>query len=295
MGTTFSVVLHGDNRGKMEAAASAAFDELQRLHNLLSIYRPASVWSQINRLAGQEPVAVPPEVFRLISRCLAYNRRSHGAFDITVGPLIKTWGFFKGPGRLPGRDEVAAALGKVGSRHLHLDPVRRTVRFDIEGMEINPGGIGKGYAVDRMVGILREKGIRAALVMASSSTIYGMGAPPDEPGGWKVQISNPTRPRRHTAAELFLKDTSLSSSGGYAQTFRAGGRSFSHIMDPRTGWPAQGMLLVSVTAPRAIDSEAWTKPFFINGRSWAARHRAKNLDAFFCEDAPEETWGWLAC
>ena len=293
MGTTFSVVLHGDSRDKMEEAANAAFDELQRLHNLLSIYRPASVWSGINRLAAQEPVAVSPEVFRLIARCIDYNRRSQGAFDITVGPLMKIWGFFKGAGRLPGRDEIAAALGKVGSRRLRLDPARRTVRFDIEGMEINPGGIGKGYAVDRMVGILGKKGIRAALVMASSSTLYGMGAPPDEPRGWKVQISNPARPLRHTATELFLKDMSLSTSGGYAQTFRAGGRSFSHIMDPRTGWPARRMLLVSVTAPRALDSEAWTKPFFINGRSWAARHCPRNFSAFFCEDAPEDTWGWL--
>jgi thiamine biosynthesis lipoprotein len=293
MGTTFSVVLHGDCRDKMEEAANAAFDELQRLHNLLSIYRPASVWSQINRLAAHSPVAVSPEVFRLIARCLAYNRRSQGAFDITVGPLMKTWGFFKGAGRLPSRDEISAALGKVGSRRLRLDPARRTVRFDMEGMEINPGGIGKGHAVDRMVEILRKKGIRAALVMASSSTLYGMGAPPEEARGWKVQISNPARPRRHTATELFLKDMSLSTSGGYAQTFRAGGRSFSHIMDPRTGWPAQGMLLVSVTAPRAIDSEAWTKPFFINGRSWAARHCPGKFNAFFCEDAPEDTWGWL--
>jgi thiamine biosynthesis lipoprotein len=294
MGTTCSLVLYGARRDKMEEAANAAFDELQRLHNLLSIYRPASVWSEINRLAAHRPVAVSPEVFRLLSRCLAYNRRSQGAFDITIGPLMKTWGFFKGPGRLPGSDEVAAALGKVGCRHLRLDPARRTVRFDMEGVEINPGGIGKGYAVDRMVGILRRKGIRAALVMASSSTICGMGAPPDEPRGWKVQISNPMRPRRHSATELFLKDTSLSTSGGYAQTFRAGGRNFSHIMDPRTGYPAQGMLLVSVTAPRAMDSEAWTKPFFIHGRLWAAKHKPKQLNAFFCEDAPEETWGWLA-
>jgi thiamine biosynthesis lipoprotein len=294
MGTTFSVVLYGDRRDKMEAAANAAFDELQRLNHLLSIYRPASVWSEINRLAAQKPVAVSPEVFKLISRCLRYSRRSQGAFDITVGPLMKTWGFFKGAGRLPSGDEIAAALTKVGCRHLSLDQMGRTVRFDMEGVEINPGGIGKGYAVDRMVGILRKKGLNAALVMASSSTIYGMGAPPDEARGWRVDIRHPKQPRRQSATEVFLKDMSLSTSGGYAQTFCAGGRTFSHIMDPRTGYPAQGMLLVSVTAPRAIDSEAWTKPFFIHGRSWAAKHKPKRLNAFFCEDAPEQTWGWLS-
>jgi thiamine biosynthesis lipoprotein len=90
-----------------------------------------------------------------------------------------------------------------------------------------------------------------------------------------------------------LKDRALSTSGGYAQTFAADGKVFSHLLDPRTGFPAQGRLLVSVTAPRAIDSEAWTKPFFIHGRSWALKHRPKRLDAFFCEDGPEQAWGWL--
>jgi thiamine biosynthesis lipoprotein len=293
MGTTFSVVLHGNHRDKMEEAANTALSEVQRLNNLLSIHRPESAWSQINRLAGHRPVTVSPEVFQLITRCLRYSRRTGGAFDITVGPLMKTWGFSKGPGRLPSGDEVAAALAKVGCRHLALAPARRAVRFDMEGVEINPGGIGKGYAVDRMVAILRNKGFNTALVMASSSSIYGMGSPPGQPRGWKVSIRNPRRPRRHAAAELFLKDMSLSTSASYAQSFRAGGRSYSHIMDPRTGCPAQGMLLVSVTAPRAIDSEAWTKPFFIHGRAWAAKNRPKRLNAFFCEDGPEQDWGWL--
>jgi FAD:protein FMN transferase len=293
MGTTWSVVLYGDHRDRMEEAATTAFDEVHRLNNLLSAYRPASEWSEINRLAGQRPVAVSPEVFELIARCLHYSRRSQGTFDITVGPLIKTWGFFKGAGRLPGPDGIAAALAKTGYRHLHLDQADHTVRFDIEGMEINPGGIGKGYAVDRMVRILRQKGLDTALVMVSSSSIYGMGAPPDEPRGWRIDVRNPTRPRRHSATEVFLKDMSLSTSGGYAQIFRAEGRTFSHIMDPRTGYPAQGMLQVSVTAPRAIDSEAWTKPFFILGRAWAAKHKPKRLNVFFCEDGPEQAWGWL--
>ena len=139
-----------------------------------------------------------------------------------------------------------------------------------------------------------RQGFDTALVMASSSSIYGMGAPPDEPRGWRIDIRNPKRPRQHSATEVFLKDMSLSTSGGYAQTFSAGGRIFSHIMDPRTGYPAQGMLLVSVTAPRTIDSEAWTKPFFIHGRSWAAKNKPKTLNAFFCEDGPEPAWGWLS-
>jgi len=294
MGTTYSVVLYGDSQKRMEKAANAAFDEVQRLEGLLSTRRDSSAWSEINRLAGQGPVKVAPEVHRLIARCLRYSRRSQGAFDITVGPLMKAWGFFRGGGAPPGREDVAAALARVGYRHIQLNHEARSVRFDIEGMEINPGGIGKGYAVDRMVGILRRRGFDRALVLASSSSIFGVGVPPGEPRGWRVGIGNPRRPRRQVAAEVFLRNMSLSTSGSCVQTVRTGGQAFSHIMDPRTGHPAPGMLQVSVTAPRAIDSEAWAKPFFINGRAWAARNRPGKINAFFCEDGPEEAWGWLA-
>ena len=294
MGTTYSVVLYGDRYDRMEAAIDSAFAEVQRLDNLLSVHRPGSVWSEINRLAAQSPVAVSPEVFTLISRCLRYSRRSQGTFDITIGALTRAWGFFKGDGRLPSREEVAAALAKTGYRHVCLDQANRTVRFAIEGVEINPGGIGKGYAVDRMVSVFRRRGFDAALVMASTSSLYGLGAPPDEARGWKVELRHPRRPRQHSATEVFLKDMSLSTSGSSAQIFCAGGRVYSHIMDPRTGYPAQGMLQVSITAPRTIDSEAWTKPFFIHGRSWALMNRPKRLNAFFCDDGPESAWGWLA-
>ena len=134
-------------------------------------------------------------------------------------------------------------------------------------MELDPGGIGKGYAVDRMVDVLRQQGFQIALVAGSDSTIYGMGAPPTEPKGWRVGIKDPRNPRR-TVAEVFLKDMSLSTSGSYEKFFREKGRTYAHIMDPRTGYPAPGSGSVSVIAPRTIDSEAWAKPYFINGLLW---------------------------
>ena len=158
-------------------------------------------------------------------------------------------------------------------------------------MELDPGGIGKGYAVDRMVEVLKQYGIRTALVSASGSSIYGLGAPPGEKG-WKVQIRDP-KDESKSVAEVTLKDESMSTSGNYEKFFRAEGKIYSHIMDPRTGFPAQGMLSVSVVAPRTLDSEAWTKPFFINGREWAAKHKPAGLRVFFCEDRPEKSCAWL--
>jgi thiamine biosynthesis lipoprotein len=292
MGATFSIVLYGDDRVKMEAATEAAFDEVGRLDAMLSNYRAESEWSNVNRRAAEQPVKVSPELFQLLSACVAYSRESEGAFDITVGPLMKLWGFYKGFGRLPSKAEVAAALPKVGYRHIHLDAAARTVWFDRSGVELDPGGIGKGYAVDRMVDVLRQQGFRIALVAGSDSSIYGMGAPPTEPKGWRVDVKDPRHPRR-TVAGAFLKDMSMSTSGSYEKFFRAEGRTYAHIMDPRTGYPAQGSVSVSVIAPRTIDSEAWAKPYFVNGRQWAARHKPEEFRVFFCEDRMEQPCAWL--
>ncbi len=296
MGGTYSLVLYGPDRYQLEAASEAAFDEVRRLDELLSNYKPNSEWSEINRFAAQRPVVVSQESYQLISACLEYSRRSEGSFDITVGPLMKVWGFYKGSGRLPHRAEIRAALANIGSSQVELDPVKRSVRFRRPGMSIDPGGIGKGYAVDQVVKVLREAGVQSAFVSASTSTVYALGTPPGEKG-WKVTISDP-KDRRRSVGEVMLKDESLSTSGNYEKFFVAGKHLYSHIMNPRTGYPAEGMLSVSVIAPRAIDSEAWTKPLYINGRAWFAQAQARNQDlksfrAFACEDGWEPKCAWL--
>ncbi|MGD0497780.1 MAG: FAD:protein FMN transferase [Bryobacteraceae bacterium] len=292
MGSTYTVELYGYDRTQMEAAADAALDEARDLDDLLSNYKPDSQWSQVNSRAAEGPVKVSPELFGLLEVCQEYSRESQGAFDITVGPLMKVWGFYKGTGHLPHRAEVAAALTKVGYRHVKLDAAAQTVAFDRPGVELDPGGIGKGYAVDRMVDVLRKHGVRAAFVAGSASSLYGIGVPPDEPRGWKVEIKDPRSPSK-TIAEVFLNDMSMSTSGSYEKFFRAEGKTYSHIMDPRTGYPAQGSSSVSVVAPRTIDSEAWAKPYFVNGRQWTASHKPKDFRVFFCEDRTEQPCAWL--
>jgi thiamine biosynthesis lipoprotein len=292
MGATFTVALYGTGRVPMEAAVDAALAESQRLDALLSNYRPESEWSVVNRTAAVRPVKVSAELFHLLAACQDYSRESEGAFDITVGPLMKTWGFYKDSGHLAPQAEVAAALHKVGYRHVHLDAAAQTVWFDTRGVEIDPGGIGKGYAVDRMVEILKQRGFDRALVAGSDSSIYGLGAPPDEPRGWEVSIRDPKNSRR-AVAQVYLKDMSLSTSGSYEKFFQADGRTYSHIMDPRTGYPAQGTVSVSVVAPRTIDSEAWAKPYFVNGRQWTAAHRHADFRVFLCEDAKNTPCAWV--
>jgi FAD:protein FMN transferase len=292
MGTTYSVVTYGQDRFKMQAAVELAFDEVRRLDQLLSNYRPASEWSKVNRDAADRPVKVSRELFDLLAACMRYSEASAGAFDITVGPLMKVWGFYRGSGRFPHRAEVKGALSRVGYRNIELDAEHQTVRFRRSGVEMDPGGIGKGYAVDRMVAILKENGIESALITAGSSSIYGLGSPETEPRGWNIAIRNPKDPNE-TVMEVFLKNESLSTSGNYEKFFRVGSKLYSHIMDPRTGYPAQGVLSVSVIAPETIDSEAWTKPYYINGRKWAAAHKLKGSRVFLCEDRSDVTCAWL--
>jgi thiamine biosynthesis lipoprotein len=291
MGSTYSVVLYGQDPREMEAAIDAAFDEVERLDELLSNYKPHSEWSRVNREAGERPVRISPELFELISECLEYSRRSEGAFDISVCPLVKTWGFHKGTGRLPNSAEAAAAHLRVGYRNILLDPSAQTVYFERPGMEIDSGGIGKGYAVDRMAAVLRQRKFTTALLAASSSTIYGMGTPPGEPRGWRVTIRHPTRPK-DSVAEVFLEHMSLSTSGCSEKFFTSEGRVYCHIMDPRTGQPAEGTM-VAVLAPRNIDSEAWTKACFVNGRTWAAAHPMKGARVFYCDGNHEGACSWL--
>ncbi len=291
MGSTYSVVVYGTDRERLQALVAQVLEEARRLDELLSNYRPASELSQVNRLAASQAVRVSPELFQLLAASVEYSRESEGAFDITVGPLMKIWGFYQGSGHLPHRAEVLGALGKTGCRNLLLDSSRLTVRFAQPGVEIDPGGIGKGYAVDKMVDILKASNVQSALISAAGSSIYALGNPPGE-SGWSLTIKDPKNPAR-SAATVTLKNESMSTSGNYEKFFWAEGKLYSHIMDPRTGYPSQGMLQTSVIAPRTLDSEAWTKPYYIQGREWAARHKRKDFRIFVCEDRLGAPCEWL--
>ena len=291
MGSTFSVAAYGEDRQKLISAVDLALEEARRLDHKLSNYRPESEWSQVNRDAAEKPVVVSPELFRLLAYCVEVSRESEGTFDITVGPLMRAWGFFKGSGHMPHRAEVRGSLINVGYRNILLDPEARSVRFARQGVEMDPGGVGKGYAVDRMASILKENGIRSAFITAGGSSMYAIGTPPGEPG-WKVQIRDP-KDESKIATEALLKDESMATSGNYEKFFRVGRHVYSHIMDPRTGFPSEGMYSVSVIAKQGIDSELWAKPFYILGRQWAAKHNPKQFRIFTCEDKGEPVCAWL--
>jgi FAD:protein FMN transferase len=292
MGGAFSIVLFSDNRESADAAAAAAFSELRRLDHMLSNYLPDSQWSEINQHAADGAVKVSQELFDLLATCQEFSRQSEGAFDITVGPLIKAWGFFDGSGKFVDRPVVEEARELVGYGLILLDATNCTVRFARSGVELDPGGIGKGYAVDRMIGSLKRQGTVRALVSAAGSSIFAMGTPPDQ-SGWPVILRDPTDPKGNLG-KILLKDESLSTSGCSRKFFRANGQVYCHIMDPRTGYPPRGVLQVSLVAPKALQSEAWTKAVFVNGRRWSTQHIPSGCRVLFCEEqSGDVTCSWL--
>ncbi|MGH9846694.1 MAG: FAD:protein FMN transferase, partial [Blastocatellia bacterium] len=276
MACAYTIVVYGRDAQSLPRAVNEAFDEVDRIDRLMSHYKPDSPLSRLNREAADRPVRVEPELFDFIAECLRYSRESGGAFDITVGPLMKAWGFFRGEGRMPAEAELAEARRRVGYQHVVLDHVAKTIRFDRAGVELDLGGIAKGYAVDRAVAVLKRHGIERALVNACGSTIYGLGAPPGA-SSWRVKLQDPIR-RRKAAMTVRLKNQALSVSGSYEKFFELGGRRYAHIMDPRTGWPVQGVLSVAVVTSDGTAGDALDNVFYVLGVE-QSRSRMNNFNA----------------
>jgi len=263
MGTIFTVAVYGRDRTFLAEVVEQVFEEVDRLDEQMSNYKPESELSAINREAAGHPVILEPGLFHLLEICVQRSEQTGGAFDITVGPLMKSWGFFRGRGRLPTSSEISDVLQRVGYRHLKLDAERRTIRFDESGVEIDLGGIAKGYAVDRAVDILRSNGITSALVSSGTSSIYALGSPPGAQG-WKITLRDPYDEHR-PADVIHLQNYSLSTSGNYERFFEIDGKSYCHIMNPHTGWPVQGVLSAAVLAATGTDTDGRSAGCFVMG------------------------------
>jgi FAD:protein FMN transferase len=263
MACTYSIVAYGDDLPKLKQAVTEAFDEVDRIDRLMSHYKPDSPLSQINREAAKHPVKVEEELLDFLGKCKHFSRLTDGAFDITVGPLMKAWGFFRGEGRMPSEEELAQVKKVVGYQHLLLDYRNNTVRFDREGLELDLGGVAKGYAVDRASLILQRNNIRRALISAGGSTIYAMGSPP-ESDAWEVQIQDPLDARK-IAMTVKLRNQVLSVSGSAEKFFELKGKRYSHIMNPRTGRPVMNVLSVVFITRNGAFADAFDNAFYVMG------------------------------
>jgi thiamine biosynthesis lipoprotein len=267
MACNFDVFLNAGQHAGATEAALAALDLIDELETQMTVYRSTSEVIEINRQASQEPIRVELGLFQLLLRAIEIFRETHGAFDITSGPLSRAWGFFRREGRFPAEEEVAAALACVGSQWIRLDETEGTIHFGLPNLEINLNAIGKGYALDRAASVMRERGLENFLVHGGQSSMLACGSravgTPPEPG-WLVSLRHPLRPERRLA-ELRLIDRALGTSGSGNQFFHFRGRRYGHIIDPRTGFPADRVLSASVLAPDAATADALATAFFVLG------------------------------
>jgi thiamine biosynthesis lipoprotein len=261
MGTTCDIQVYDSDPARAERAVTRALDEMQRVDGVLSNYNPATELSAMNREAPRSPYHASAELFDFVEACRRYHDETSGAFDPTVGPIVRAWGFFTTRPAKPSDDVIAAAKAKSGFDKITLNERDRTISYAVSGLELDPGGIGKGYAVDRAVLILKQAGIRSALVSAGGSSIYALGRPPGR-SGWRIAIKDPADWQR-AVATVDLRDNSLSTSGVAEQSVQSGTHRYSHIFDPRTGDSVDNMCQVTVVAATGTDTDALTKGAYI--------------------------------
>lgn len=262
MGSFFEITVYGE-REVCSKGVIAVFAEIARVERLLSVYRSQSDLTRVNEYQKQGTLSIDPELFAVLTRAMAYAEKSDGAFDPTASPLIRLWGFGPGEERTvpPEKDEIDFLLDRVGFRNVRLASGKITLLK--AAIQINLGGIGKGYAIDRAVEKLREEGITRAMI-SCGSTIYALGSPPGEEG-WKIDLQHPRREEERIGT-VTLRDQALSTSGDYEKYFVFEGRRFSHLIDPRTGHPAEGTACVSVMAPSAMEADALSTAAFVLGK-----------------------------
>lgn len=256
----------------------AALDLVEALEGQLSVFREDSEVSRLNQVAVESPVPVDARLFRLLEIAQTLWRQTGGALDITSGPLSAVWGFSRREGRVPQEDEIQSARQRVGMQYVKLDATQQSIEFQRPGVTINFNSLGKGYALDRMAELLEIHGVEDILLQGGKSSVLAIGNQPGvEEGGWRVGVRHPLK-NSQQLVELVLRDQALSTSGAGTQFFIRKGQRYGHILDPRTGRPAEGLYSVTVLAPTAVEAEGLSTAFYVMGRESAAE---------YCADRPE--------
>jgi thiamine biosynthesis lipoprotein len=297
MACLFEVVFDAAIYRHASDVAVEALELVARLEDQLTVFRDTSEVAEINRRAAQQDVVVEEGLFSLLSRAVKLFEATGGAFDVTAGRLSKVWGFYRRQGRMPSDAEVAEALDTVGSQNLKLDKAARSVRFLKPGLELNLGAIGKGYALDRAADSLAAAGVNDFLIHGGNSSVLARGSrildsglpildleentsepqskiqnPKSKmPYGWTVGLRHPLKPDVRLA-EFVLRDQALGTSGSGTQFFHYQGKRYSHILDPRTGRPADEVLSATVIAPTAEQADALSTAFYVLGLEGASAY-----------------------
>ena len=273
MACRFEVVLASVD-GVFVLSAMSALDEIDRVERELSVFIADSAISDVNRDAAARAVPVPPHVAELLLDCQRVHRDTDGVFDLTTTPLSRCWGFLQREARVPHITAIEDARVKVGFDAVHVSANPPAVTFNRPGIEVSLGAVGKGHALDRAATKLRASGVQHALLSAGGSSLFGLGGRGD---GWMIDIVSPFRAGQPLATVL-LRNAALGTSGAGQQFVVQDGRRYGHVIDPRTGWPADGILSASVVASDAATADALSTAFLVGGVELARRYCSGHAD-----------------
>lgn len=241
-----------------------ALDRIDAIEERISVYRPSSELARLNAAAATDWQPVSDDLFCLLLQARDLHERTAGSFDVTAGPLIRTWGFLQRRGRRPAPEELEAAHRCSGMHLVEFDEPRQRVRFRQPGVEINLGAIGKGWAIDRAIDLIAAGGIADVLIHGGHSSLRARGSRGGPEPGWPVGLRHPLRPRDRLGT-IDVENQALGTSGSGTQFFIDQGRKLGHILDPRSGQPASGVLSATVLAPTAAEADALATAAYVLG------------------------------
>lgn len=275
MGTWATITIVTSDSAAASGTARDAFVALRRVDSLMSNWSQDSEIAHVNRRAFENPLNVGLELATVLRTAQQITEQSNGAFDISIEPLVRLWGFLDGTPRVPSPEEIAQARKLVGRTKVRFNAGNGSVSFIFDGVGIDLGGIAKGFGADQAADVLRRAGVANALVDLSGNMV-AMGDAAGHPG-WAVGIRDPEG-KAPFLARLVLHDEAVATSGNYEQFVDEGGTRYGHILDPRTGWPAEGLSSVTVVCADAMTADAWATAFFVLGPEEARRIAAERGD-----------------
>lgn len=263
MGSQFEISVVTKDSVSGQIAIQNAIDEIERIENLISEWRPQTQISKVNQNAGIQAVKVDDEIIELTRRAIVFSELSNGAFDISFASIDKVWKFDKSMTKLPSKRKIRKSVEKIDYRNILIDTIHQTLFLKKKGMKIGFGSTGKGYAADKAKELLMSQGIEAGLINASGD-ISCWGFPPDS-DSWTVGITNPLK-KNAVFATVPLHGKSVTTSGNYEKFATINGKRYTHIIDPRSGWPVQGLASVTVFGPSAEMCNGFSTSIMVLGQ-----------------------------
>lgn len=285
MRSRFEIVLADANRDAhdLRAAGEEALSEIRETERLLSAYRRDSDLWAINQNAEKNAVVVDARVLAFLQRARELSRQTSGAFDPTVGPLLRVWDVTGDAqsASAPTKEEIEDARQRVGVEQvLELNADAQTARLIVSGARLDPGAMGKGWGLEQAADVLRESGIRSALLHGGTSSVIAIGTPPDDERGWRVALAAPDAPG-NPLAHIYLRDNALGVSAPGGKVIQRGGRTWGHVIDPRSGYPVRSARLAATVTPNAADADALSTALLVLGEPGIARLSAAFPQAGF--------------